>query len=638
MKSSWLRPNRHYVTNVGGIVLWRWRLTETFEWLWLLKLATALSFYVLFPGLLIVYLIGTPTSARSEKAALGFSVGYVLFSLISLVFYLLGATFEALNNVYIAFLLIFITYIIVNLIHEKINIKINCSRGGIFLLFVTLLSFLFSMLSGWSPRGDASVHLQSVNNLISGGIISEARYSLLGKPVIPDQLFNSQHVLVAIICRTFSLSPDITWHYLTPLISLFVPASVMLGLSPLTKSGKLKRYVLSAFTLIAFAFPLLMHGSVYDALVYPNRFYLWILLPAAVFFLINYFGSGGARYLIGFCATAAALFVVHQEGIIWLNVFCAGLLVMSWPTRWAPVKFLPERTVLAWFCFQAVSLPFLVWKFKANSAFIGKASASEWFARYKMIKLGDRFYSFNPLELGPYLVPTVLCLIFTFAYYGALVGSTSLRDKKDAKRVSLVAAVSFLPIFLIYNPIVFPPVMDVLSAVGLNRMQRIPLYHYTFGLIAFLVGNLTFKGRSQRHMTVCSAAVVCSFVIAISKHDGLSINHSTLWVKEFADELSQEDVVLADQTTSSDVASMTAASVLNIRFNGVNDLVEQQKEKEAVNEFFAGDPVMAERVLSEYGVDYVIVASDEQRAAVKNYEFLSPARERPQGILFKVTR
>jgi len=556
-----------------------------------------------------------------------------------LVLYAFRAPFGIINIVYAIFSIFFVAYMSGRPLKRRGYFSYQFRERSIFILLCTFCGFLLSLLSGWSPRGDTSVHLQSINNLMADGIVSEARYSLVGHPVIPDQLFSSLHVLVALISTTFGVAPDVAWHYLSPLIAIFVPASVLLLLAPLTADKNLKLFTLTAFMVISFLFSLLMHGTVYDALILPNRFYVWIIVPAALYFLFRFYSSGQSVDFVGFGAATATFFTVHQEGFIWMNVFCVGAVALSCLMRWTPTRLPLRRTVSALILLEIVAVPFLIWKRESNALFIEKASVADWFGHYKIWILNDNIYAFNILERGAYAAPTIFFSIFVIVYLG-MIWRSSAKTVNGTELFALATAISFMPLALIYNPLLFPVAMDVVSAVTMNRMLRIPLFHFAAGLFIFVLMAQLARGRdfSRYYAGICSLVLLGAFALAIDRLGAPTLHHETLWAKEIRNLLTHEDVVLADRLASSDVASMTFASVLNIRFNGVIDLLDQQAQRTAVSAFFKGDSKAARGIVEQYRVSYVVASSRQQIDAAKTYDFLVVVREFPERALFSVRK
>lgn len=606
---------------------------ETLQWLWLVKIAAGIALYVVVPGMFVLRFV-QPNVTGTHRAALSFALGYVLFANIAIVALPFNASFEVMN---IAFGVIATAAVIISIPNRSTKFNVRLSESTVFMATAAACGFGLSLLSGWFPRGDASVHLQSINNLVQDGRVMEARYSLVDHPAIPDQGFNAQHLLVALISRNFGLAPDVTWHYLSPVIALFVPSTVILLVSAVAIEKRLQFYTLTSFLVLAFLFPLIIQGTVFDALVYPNRIYLWIAIPSAMYFLFRYYEHGAAGSIALIVAHVVAFFAVHVEGFLWLVVVTFGVALLAFPFKRTFIHVPASRSVVAILAVLLSAAPFLIWRSEANAAFIEKVTNPIWLEHYSAWRVHDHFYALNPTRLGWVSVAVGVAALFAFAAYMAVnyYGRTILITER---KFVLLLAVSFLPLLLVFNPILFPTAMGVLGIVPLNRMQRIPLHYFAMGAAFFLVApaGKRVRGLAWNYQYIGTVVVVLSFLLAVGRIPMPSIDHQVLWTKAFLPYLSRQSLVLADPVTSSDVASMTPATVLSIRFNGAVELRDLSKEKEAIEAFFAGDQATARRVLETFEPTHVVAQAGEQKLAAMTYPFLHIVMDTPEGSLFRV--
>jgi hypothetical protein len=608
-------------------------LSQALQWLWFVQIGAGLAVYVLLPGTLVVTVI-QPEADGAHRAALSCSLGYVLFVSIALIALPFNATFELLN---LLFSVIAAVAAMALFINRSLKTNFRISGTTLLVAIAAACGFGLSLLSGWFPRGDASVHLQSINNLVQEGRVAGARYSLVGQPEIPDQVFNAHHVLLALISRSFGLSPDIAWHYFSPVLAVFVPSTVLLMISAVTEDHRLQIFTLTSFMVLALLFPLLMQGAVFDALVYPNRIYLWVVIPSAVYFLFKYYESGSRGALMLIAAHVVTIFAVHVEGFLWLVVVTCGIAALAIPLRQTRIHVPVSRSVPALLTVLLSGAPFLIWRAESNAAFIDKVADPVWLVHYSAWRVTDHFYALNPARLGWYSVVAGVLAAGSLAAYTAVnfFGRTLLAGER---KFILLLAVSFLPFLLIFNPILFPVAMDVVGSVPLNRMQRIPLYYFAIGAVFFVLCSIgrRFFDLRVNYIATCSLMVVGAFFISVAKLPEPSADHITPWPKAFLPLLGRDSLVLADPVTSSDVASMTPAAVLSIRFNGAVELIDLSEEKEAISSFFAGDELNARQVIERFEPTHVVAQAGDQKLLAMTFPFLSIVMDTPEGALFEV--
>jgi uncharacterized membrane protein YobD (UPF0266 family) len=218
----------------------------------------------------------------------------------------------------------------------------------------------------------------------------------------------------------------------------------------------------------------------------------------------------------------------------------------------------------------------------------------------------------------------LLALVFSIVAYFAV---NSGRWAPSGRIFVLLLAVSFLPLFLIYNVFLFPAAMDVVGIVVLNRMQRIPLYFFAAGLGVLAADTYLRRfGVSLNYRLASISAVVVAFCIAALRLSSPTVDHEVLWTKAFLPHLSRDSLVLADPLTSSDIASMTSATVLNIQFNGAVELHDLSREKAAVERFFGGDHEAARDIIKRYEPSHVVARAGGQGKRRERVQILSACK------------
>jgi hypothetical protein len=585
----------------------------SFELIWLFKIVYLLSWYILIPGVALSFIL-YPKTSFIIKVGNSFAFGFVVFTIISFWAYLFT---WSLNLIHISYYIINPGFILICFIQNSLRIKTlsplfqwkKLNKTIFTILIISILGFIFSLFSGWMPRGDAAIHLQVIKNIVYQDIVSQPFYSLIGNPIMPDHAYDTYYILIALITKYSGIELSIVWHYLSPILSLLLPFSLYSFLKSLTNDKKLIAFSLVGFYFLAVFYPLLMYGTVYDALVYPNRVYLWLILPIALAFAFKYVET--KKYLDLFIAPiiVCSLLLIHQNGFIFYFLILFGTYLTSL-LYLKSIKLDRKRILINLLLTLIVSAPILILKLGYNMDYIKESSSEIWHQHYQFYYLSENLFAFSfkaYFKLGM-LVSIILItgLLFTI--------------KKDTKNalVKLVLAASFIfSLLIIYNPILVPFLGKTISFVAINRMQRAPLFFILIGFIiyysyCFIKKRTTHKVFNTLKITSAVSILLIAIIVSLIKVKDNNIHHEMPLVSEFNSILEENSIILSDPLTSTDIVEFIDVTTVVIQFNGAADLINIDSEKADVDKILNQEITVkeAKNILIKYNIDYIIVNSD----------------------------
>lgn len=586
-------------------------MTIDFNIIWLIKILYLLSWYILIPGLALNFILNSKTSFI-EKIGNSFAFGFVVFSILSFCAYFFAWNFKLIN---VSYYFINLGLILFAFIQNRKKIKIMFSQWNwknintVFLIIISIsiLGFIISLFSGWYPRGDAAIHLQVIKNILNQGFVTQPFYSLIGNPIMPDHAYDSYYILIALISKYSGMELSVVWHYLSPVLSLLLPFTLYSFLKSLTKDKKLIVFSLIGFYLIAGFYPLLMYGTVYDALVYPNRVYLWLILPISFTFVFKFFEENKILHLLIASIICSSQIFIHQSGFIFFFLLLGGLLCLSFFNKYKLID--KKKVIISIITTIIVSLPIILLKFKYNIDYIKESSTEIWHQHYDFYNLNSVFYSFryNP----PYKIITILSLLF-------VVFQLITIKRKKHKLFILVAAASFITVNLIvYNPFIVPFLGKLISYVAIGRMLRLSMYFLVMGLAIYYLYLYLQKITNIKNNKLYRYIIAIMLLIVLSA-TGIKIykrhcKHEILAVNQFCPLLKENSIILSDIQTSTDIIEFANVRSVTMQFNGASDLINIDKEKEDVSRLLTEEIsiINAEEILDKYSVDYIIIDKEK---------------------------
>ncbi len=581
-----------------------------FDIMWIFKIFIFLFWYIVLPGLFISA-IKDYKKTFIERIGVSFALGYVLFSLIVLFGYLYKLNISYINNTVSIFNLICMLYYIKSIssldIHNMVRyIKLDCRITYIVLITLSISGAYFALNNGWFPRGDASIHMQAIINIIASGNISHPVYSLSNHPIIPDHFFDTYYFLLALISVYTKLEVSVVWHYILPIFSLLIPFSIYAFLKGLTKDKKLIIFSLISFYIISLQFWELTQASAYIYTVYPNHVYLFLILPIGIKYFFDYMKYGNSIYLVMGVLIVVSQIFIHQSGFLFYILISSGILFLSLFKKNTTVNL--KRGVVNIIIIVIVALPFIYLKMESNNIFIDIASTDFWIAKYKLF---DGSFPF-PNKYKYIMIYTLFFSLFLFLL------KTKFTIKNEFLILTLVSTVS-IPYLITYNPLVVPYLAPYISYVPIGRMARTPLYYLALGVHIYIIYSI-FQNYFKNSKIIYTIFVYVLVAIAIfltacnTKHGNFM--HNKLDNFYLGKLLNKDSTILSDLITSSDIVSFHKANAVVIKFNGT-DIYNIESEKYDIHKVINVNlnKHELESILSKYNVDYVIIS----KLKFKNY-------------------
>ncbi|CZF84758.1 hypothetical protein GCE9029_04596 [Grimontia celer] len=586
-----------------------------FDYVWLTNIFAFLLLYVCFPGVLI-YLSFFKKINILDAIGSSFSLGFVLFSILTLCGYILNLNISYLHYASILFNLLLLIYII--LARDKIKLIYEIPQVFIIILLVAFGGAWISLFSGWYPRGDASVHMQAIIGVFNDEYIKNPSYALIERPLIPDHAFDVYYFLLALISRYSEIEVPIVWHYLSPILSFILPFTLYSFFKSITFNKKIITTLMISFFIFSCYFTNIMNGTVYDALVYPNRVYLWLILPISLAFLIRFLRSHKSIHLVISVLTATSQVFIHQQGIIAYFLIGGGMLLISFLKGRKDDYVMIFNTLLLTFLLAA---PFVFIKLKYNKGFIEIASAPMWKEKYNFTFFSENFFSFPTNYYD--LASLSISIFFVFLL-------------RTHKYLILVVSSSAIFTFLVrYNPIAVPFLGDIISYVSINRLNRLVFHYVIYGFVFYLMCSffsrkMNFSSRSfyafLLTMSMCLVGFSAwgSFKNGDFRHiirNGMSSDVYTAY-ETVKDHIDINSVILSDAITSSDIVSFMNVRAVVIQFNGGVDIINIDNERKLVSSIVIDkdkdggyfNNSLAEN-LKKFGVDYIIVNKNKFKLA-----------------------
>lgn len=592
-----------------------------FEIIWILKIIGLLLWYILMPGFLFQILF-LKKSLLIERVGNSFAYGFVLFSILAFAAYLFQLEFVLLHKLFFVINPILLIIVFFQFRKSRKTFSEIFSRSmfkpgkmTMLILLIAISGFVISLFSGWYPRGDAAIHLQVLRNMMSSDTVANAFYSLQGNPAIPDHAYDSYYVFLAMVSRFSGLELSVVWHYVSPVFAILLPFVLYSLLKSLTKNNTIIASSLIGFFFFAAVYPQIMYGSVYDALVYPNRVYLWLILPIAFLAFFNYLANGSAKNIFATALLVASMLLVHQNGFLFFNIIIAGFAALALLFG-KPENVRLKSVFIGLGLVLLISFPLLILKLTANLDYINQSSSVVWHKHYSFVYLTEHIFAFSPKTY----YKSGMLLAFLLVVYLVL----RLRKLNSERLLILfVASGFFATVLIVFNPFVVPWLSKIISYVAIIRMLRMPMYFILAGLILALIfawlekKNRVFE-QSKLKMVILIVFASVAFLVASIRVLKKNPHHELPLIYELRSIIVENSVVLSDPLTSTDIAEFQKVNTVVIQFNGAADLVDINKEKEDVS-YLLNDSIFdkkeAFRILDEYNVDYVVVDYKKNKPA-----------------------
>lgn len=596
-----------------------------FEIAWLFKILISLFWLVILPGYFAVSFFKDKNFFN--KIGSSFAFGFLFFTF----FVELGYLFNLKLNFLLISVSFFNTALLTYYFYYKRRYKLKSKKTISFieffvLLILIILGFYIALYSGWYPRGDASVHLQSIRNILSSQTIENPVYSMYNRPVIPDHAYDSYYYLLALLCQISGLKLSIVWHYLTPVLAFFLPFVIYSFVKSLTANRKLIIFSLLAFFTISVFFNALQFGSVYDTLIYPNRIYLWFIFPISLGLFYKYLRLSNFKYFLFSILLAFSMIFVHQSGYLFYLLSLGGFFVIAFLKRNQEYK----KALSAIFSLLIISLPIIFIKLQYNKDYIDGASQDIWQLKYQFIMLSESLFMF-PLFRHPFFELVILsffvCVVLFF------LKNQLISDNKYLV-YAIISSIT-VPILIVYNPLLVPFLGEKISYVALVRMLRLPMYFLLFAYLIFIlfsVINNRFKSSKLFPITIFAILSIITYYVVLKK-DLKSKNHEILESASIAQKyIKPNTIVLSDKLSSSDIVSFLDVKTVLIQFNGAVDLIDISGENKDVAKILVpkNDNVEEKKsfeayieVLEKYKVDYVFINKIKFSSTVNISQLLS---------------
>lgn len=592
----------------------------TFSIGWLFSILGNVIWYLLIPGAILVTLVNSEQKIY-KNICVCFPCGFILFSFVSFLGYLTNASLESIKTVILLINVVGVIFFLYKARQKKIfsyppkiNIYSDSFKDLILLNVIIIGLFVISLHSEWYPRGDASIHLQGIQNLISEKNLVFPFYSLFDYPIIPDHTYDAYYVLLAMFNMDSGISLDIIWHYSTPIFILFVPLVSYDLFRSLSDDRKLVRFFIISFFICSTTMPGLLNATLTDALVYPNRFYFYLILPLMLSVSIDYLKKGHIKSLVLSILCINTFFFVHQSGFLFTLLLLGGAFILNLFCKDWRESFKKYLILLIFLIVS--SLPLLYLKLSPNLSFIQKASDDIWKSHYRFVEFSEGFYAFPIGRYGKWGMLLALCIaIYLF-----------IRKRKDNNSVilttSLLTASILFPLLIVFNPIIVPFLGKLISYPAIVRMLRVPMYScifaYGFYILIKDIKILANNSALSKSIKLFSVIAVV-FMIAITQIADRDIGHKVPIISEIVKQIPSGSTVYSDQMTCSDMAQFKKINVPIIKFNGTIDLVPINEKKIEVLHFFSNDSDenFVREVIEKYQVDYVVLNKSKFSGRIK---------------------
>ncbi len=488
------------------------------------------------------------------------------------------------------------------------------------LLTVSLLGLLLALGAGWYPAGDAAIHLQAVRKMISLPVITQPHYSFISRPVVPDHAFDTYYLLLAMFSRFSRIELTVTWHYLSGVLALFVPFGIYTLLRAI-KAGK--TLTLSSLVFLVLTGVFCFHGNIFNCLVYPNRIYLWLILPSSLLFFFKYLDGGRKTFAVMSSLTAVSQLVVHPNGFLFYYWILGGIAILGLAFPKHRIMIL-KKTILALVSTTVIVLPLLWLKFPyIKEVTIPWAHSAAYSQYYNFWYLSSSFFAFR--FKFTYLDLVLGLVIAAIAVYRALRTTTTTPPFVEL----LLGASFFVPPFIIFNPLLMPTVGQLFTYVAVGRLSRLPFYFLAFAyglelVVNFLKGLIksNVAGRRIRGIvygSVCSAYLI---VVIIAPNNPMMVlkwrpdfNHHLSPIVKVVPHLKPGSTVLANELTSSRVASLCSVYTLVLDETGPGKGSGNVRGKPKAVKTVLFEDVSLEtikQILGDHNVDYILISLDTE--------------------------
>lgn len=589
-------------------------MTLQFDFLWLLQTIGLLFWFVLLPGVLIQQIVFRNEFSYAVKAGFSFATGFILFSIFAFMSYLLAWRFEMMlilsssSNILLGIALAFPRQKKIDAAKTFHKHKTDL-RLILYVLAMAVGVALISLYSGWFPRGDAAIHLQVIRSILSEGVVENACYSLPGNPLIPDHVYDTYYVLIVCISCFSGIELSIVWHYLSPLFSFMVPFVLLGLLSELTQNKRLIAFSLTGFFIIAVFYSKIQYGTVFDAMVYPNRVYFWLLLPFAFTMFFRFVSSGNFKTAFAQVLVVAAMLLVHQNGFLFFLAVTSSYLLLGLLLA-AHTKAEIKRMLVSVGMVLIFSAPFLYLKLIPNLDYIAKSSSEIWHRHYHFFYLSESLFAFSFKSY--YVRGMIASLIFV-----VLLLLRSKTDIENRKIVLFASAGLLMTFFIVFNPFVVPWLSKIISYVAIIRMLRIPAYFIIAGLAMNMIYLYFLKKFPRINISVRNWILVSASIgllltgTAFRMFSGMP-DHELPLAANLKNVIPENSTVLSDSLTSTDIAEFMKINALIIQFNGASDLVDMSDSKNDLNHLLR-DSIMpgdAFDIIGRHRVDYIVINPD----------------------------
>ena len=589
---------------------------------WVFLLLVMVVWHLILPGAILVSIFNFGRNPL-KNIALFMPVGVIFFSIISFGGYLseapiqhIGTTILISNFIGILFLTTKTKEIIRRFKKIRIAKESESIKDLALIGLITTGLFVISLFSEWHPRGDAAIHLQCIHNLIGADRLVMPFYSLVGHPIIPDHTYDAYYVLLALFQKHTEMPLDIMWHYLSPVFILFVPAVFYYLSRVLSTDRKLVRVFLILFFICTTLFPGLLNATLADAMVYPNRFYFFILLPLMLGQAIDYLKSGNIKNLILSALCINTFFFIHQSGYLFTLVLLGGAFILNFFSKnW---RNLFKRYIILLAILIVSSAPLLFLKLSSNLSFIQKASDDIWKSHSRFSMFTDTFYAFPIGRYGNWGMVIALAIML-FLFFKQRKGGTEVILMN-----SLLTSSILFPMLIVFNPLVVPALGKLISYPAIGRMLRIPLYYFIFGYgIYWSLSHIPLISRFSILFNRVSFSLNVCLVIAITTFQtyGQQLVHKIPPIAEIAFKIPEGSTVYANKLTCTDIAEFKRVTVPLIQFNGTIDLVPIDQEKKEALHFFSEktDIRYIQAIVQKYGVNYIVLQKSAQSEKCESF-------------------
>jgi hypothetical protein len=475
-------------------------------------------------------------------------------------------------------------------------------RELVILSLVGIFSSFLSLCSGWYPRGDAAVHIQGIRNILNSSGLVQPHYTLLKQFPIPDHLYDVYYIVLAWVYKFSQIELTVLWHYSAVVFSYYFPFVIYYMGKKMFDNKRFPILLVLSALFMGLFYTDVMYGSIFDTLQYPNRVYLWLIMPVALGTAINMLIDYSRKKMVLTVSLVLLFLFVHQSGFLFFNLMLFGVLILALIS--GKIK-IAKYTFVMLLSVTLSALPILILKLRGNKQFITQASDKIWHSHYKFFKISNEFFAFSYdnyfiQEMWIGFALSIVAFIYVF-----------IKRNSNYYMLSLLAASSFiLPAIIIFNPFFVPFLAKIISYVAIVRMFRMPLY---FLVLALFLSAVVHKVKRNFfyiiHISLTFIILVSMLYFTIENFNRNGIGHKNQEIVEIIGYISEGSIVLSDKLTSTDISSYRYSRHLVIQFNGAIDLFDISKEKEDVQKVFNGElrGIDLKRLLDSYGVDNVVV-------------------------------